>query len=82
MGMVTVVAQKEKRKTGQSAFLEDVRLLFEVSCRVADVTEDVLDERGAYSKSFLKGLRESLKEAREGKVRRAPSLRGLQYEVL
>ena len=57
--------------------LDEVRRLFRLSAELADVTEDILEQQGAYSEEFLSGLSRSLQEAREGNLRTVNSLADL-----
>ena len=54
-----------------------IRKLFNLSNYLADLTEELLEENAQYSKEFIKGLRKSEKDVREGKVREIKSLREL-----
>lgn len=54
-----------------------VRKLFDLSNYLADLTEDLLEESVQYSKEFLKGLRKSEKDAKEGRIKEVKSLREL-----
>lgn len=51
-----------------------IKKIFDLSTELAEVTEDILEERGKYRAEFLAGLKKSLREARTGKLREITSL--------
>ena len=54
-----------------------IRKLFDLSNYLADLTEELLEESAQYSKEFIKGLRKSEKDIKEGRVKEVRSLREL-----
>ena len=75
-GYMTPVTQTRPHNT-ITLNLDEVRRLFRLSAELADVTEDILEQQGAYSEEFLSGLSRSLQEAREGNLRTVNSLADL-----
>ncbi|MBI2577486.1 MAG: hypothetical protein HYV77_01430 [Candidatus Wildermuthbacteria bacterium] len=57
---------------------KEAHRLFELGLELADLAEDILESRGAYSKEFSQGLKRSLREARTGKTRKINSLSDLR----
>ena len=57
--------------------MDEVHKLYELSTRIADATEDVLEQDGAYSPAFLSALDCAKRDVAEGKVKRIDSLRDL-----
>lgn len=55
-----------------------IRRFFELSLEMAELSEALLEEQGAYSKKFLTGLKGSLTEQREGRLRQIESLAELR----
>ncbi|MGD0696639.1 MAG: hypothetical protein ABSB82_17610 [Terriglobia bacterium] len=51
--------------------------LFCMSSDLADALEEILESRASYNREFLTGLRESLKQARGGSLRRIEKLADL-----
>lgn len=54
-----------------------IRKLFDLSNYLADLTEELLEESAQYSKKFIKGLKKSEKDVKEGRVKEIKSLREL-----
>lgn len=69
---------KIKPDTTSDISSNELQRLFRLSLEIADIAEDILESRGAYSKEFLSGLKKSLKDAREGKVKKIKSLSELR----
>ena len=76
MNTATTQQHTKKRRT-VSVPLSEVHALYELSTRIADATEDVLEHEGAYSPSFLSALDRAKREVAEGKVKCIHSLRDL-----
>lgn len=55
-----------------------MKKILDLSVALAEVTEDILEEGGAYSDEFLAGLKKSLREMRAGKLTSITSLRALR----
>lgn len=55
-----------------------IKKIFDLSVALAEATEDILEEGGAYSDEFLSGLTKSLREMRAGKLTSISSLRALR----
>jgi hypothetical protein len=53
---------------------ETVHDLFRLSSRLAELSEEILEEQGEFSEEFLRGLQHSLSDADTGKVRAINSL--------
>lgn len=69
---------KQKKYNTVRLGSEEIQRLFVLSSKIADMTEDFLEKRGEYSKEFLSGLKRSLVQARQGKLRKISSLRDLR----
>lgn len=57
---------------------KQVKRLFHLTSELADLTEEILEEKAQYSLSFLTGLKHSIKEASQGKVKKINSLADLR----
>ena len=51
--------------------------LFTLSNKISDMTEEILEDQAIYSQEFLRGLKSSLKDAKEGKLTKIESLTDL-----
>lgn len=56
---------------------DQLEKLFQLSSTLADLTEDLFEERGVYSQEFLRGLKRSLNEYKQGKITKVNSLQEL-----
>ena len=54
-----------------------IRKLFDLSNHLADITEELLEENAQYSKEFIKGIRKSKKDVKEGRIKEIKSFREL-----
>lgn len=64
-----------KLKNSKLAFKpSQIRYLFDFGMYLADLSESWLEEMGLYSKEFIKGLKESEKDLKEGRIKEAMSL--------
>lgn len=52
--------------------------LASASARLSDLVEDILERKGAYKKEFLRGLKQSLREAKRGKLKPVNSILDLK----
>lgn len=57
---------------------QKVRKIFDLSIYLADLAEELLEEKAYYSKEFITGLRRAEKDFREGRVKKLKSLRDLR----
>ena len=55
-----------------------IKKIFDLSAELAEVTEDILEERRNYRDEFLSGLKKSLREARTGKLTEITTLEDLR----
>jgi len=69
-----VTTTKIRQPTTITLDLDEVRRLYTLSTELADATEDMLENQGTYAPEFITGLRQSLKEAKEGKLHAINSL--------
>ncbi|MDP3764692.1 MAG: hypothetical protein Q8Q95_03680 [bacterium] len=58
--------------------ISKIRRLFNVGSEVAELAEEVLEELGEYKQEFLLGLEQSVKEAKNGKLKKIKSLKNLK----
>lgn len=49
--------------------VDEARRLLDLSVELSDLAENILEGNNAYSEEFLRGLKQSQKEAREGEWR-------------
>lgn len=54
-----------------------LRKLFSLSLNLADIAEELLEENAQYSKEFVKRIRKSEKEFKEGKIKELKSFKEL-----
>jgi hypothetical protein len=57
---------------------QELRRLFAISSEISDLIENLFEQRAEYGEEFLRGLRKSLQEARQGKLYPVNSLRDLR----
>jgi len=57
---------------------KDAYRIYEKAADLADTLEDVLENNAVYSKEFIKGLKLSLRQAKQGKLKRIDSLKQLK----
>ncbi len=62
------------RKNSTLLSTKEANRLLELSLEIADLAEQTLESRGAYSKEFTEGLERSIKESKSGKVKKISSL--------
>ena len=55
-----------------------IRKLFDAGSKVAELAEEVLEELGEYKQEFLFGLEQSLKEVKNGELKKIKSLKSLK----
>ncbi len=55
-----------------------IKKIFDLSIALAEVTENILEDQGAYRGEFLAGLKKSLRESRVGKLTKITSLDDLR----
>ena len=55
-----------------------VKKLFDISNYLADLSEELLENSTQYSKEFIRSLRKSEKDAKEGRIKEIKSLRELR----
>lgn len=55
----------------------DLYRLWDASSHLSTIIEDILEAKGAYKKSFVKGVREALHQVKKGKLKKIDSLRDL-----
>ena len=58
--------------------VKKIRRLFDVGSEVTELAEEVLEEIGEYNREFLVGLQKSVKEAKNGKLKKIKSLKDLR----
>jgi hypothetical protein len=76
MNTATTTRAVKKNRT-VSLDMSEVHKLYELSTRIADATEDVLEQESAYSPAFLATLARAKRDVAEGRVKRIDSLRDL-----
>lgn len=54
-----------------------LRKLFSLSLNLADIAEELLEENAQYSKEFVKRIKKSEKEFKEGKIKELKSFKEL-----
>jgi hypothetical protein len=57
-----------------SVNISKIREIHKISSNLADLTEDILEERASFNPNFIKGLNVALKEVKTGKAKKAGSL--------
>lgn len=72
------MAQTATKNSKLSLRLSQVKKIFDLSNYLADLAEELLEENAQYSKEFIKGLKKSEKDFKEGRVRKIKSLRELR----
>jgi hypothetical protein len=76
MNTATATQTSKKHRT-VSLDMNEVHTLYELSTRIADATEDVLEQEGAHAPSFLTALDRAKRDVAEGRVKHVDSLRDL-----
>lgn len=68
------------RQSDQNKSISSVRIkeLFVLSTRLADLSEEMLEDQGNYSDKFIAGLKKSQLEAKKGKLAQVNSLNDLR----
>jgi len=75
--MSKTIDHSHNKQRAVSLDMDEVHKLYELSTRIADATEDVLEQEGAYSASFLSDLDRAKRDVVEGKTERVTSLHDL-----
>lgn len=58
--------------------VKKIRRLFDVGSEITELTEEVLEELGEYKQEFLLGLEKSVREAKNGKLKKIKFLKDLR----
>lgn len=75
--MSTTNKQRKPIRRQPAINLHDVERLFQLSNKIADSAEDILEQAGAYDPKFLKGIEQAKADVAAGRTTKVGSLRDL-----